>query len=88
MGMLVLPFLAIYLTTERHLPSQVVGLIVALPGLGGILASLLMSTLADRLSRKSIFVMSLSLGGPLANHSISPFSSLAGNHGSVLEYRQ
>ena len=60
-GMLVLPFLAIYLTSERHLPSQVVGLIVALPGLGGILASLLMSALADRLSRKYVFVISLSV---------------------------
>lgn len=60
-GMLVLPFLAIYLTSERHLPSQVVGLIVALPGLGGILASGLLSALADRLSRKSVFVVSLSI---------------------------
>ncbi|GHO73334.1 MFS transporter [Ktedonobacter sp. SOSP1-85] len=60
-GMLVLPFLAIYLTSERHLAPQVVGLIVALPGLGGILASLLMSLLADRLSRKFIFVASLSV---------------------------
>jgi MFS family permease len=60
-GMLVLPFLAIYLTSERHLPSQVVGLIVALPGLGGILASGLLSALADRLSRKYVFVISLSV---------------------------
>jgi MFS family permease len=60
-GMLVLPFLAIYLTSERHLPSQVVGLIVALPGLGGILASGLLSALADRLSRKYVFVVSLSI---------------------------
>jgi MFS family permease len=60
-GMLILPFLAIYLTSERHLPSQVVGLIVALPGLGGILASGLLSALADRLSRKYVFVVSLSI---------------------------
>ena len=61
MGMIVLPFLAIYLTSARHLPSQMVGLIVALPGLGGILSSLLMSTFADRLSRKYIFVVSLAI---------------------------
>ncbi|GCE21626.1 MFS transporter [Dictyobacter kobayashii] len=60
-GMLVLPFLAIYLTIDRHLPSQVVGLIVALPGVGGILASLLMSVLADRLARKYVFIISLSI---------------------------
>src|ERR1700730_18110674 len=60
-GMLVLPFLALYLTSERHLPSQVVGLIVALPGLGGILSSGLLSTLADRLSHKYVFVVSLSI---------------------------
>ncbi|GCE28402.1 MFS transporter [Dictyobacter alpinus] len=55
-GMLVLPFLAIYLTSERHLPSQIVGLIVALPGFGGIIASLIMSAFSDRLPRKYIFV--------------------------------
>jgi predicted MFS family arabinose efflux permease len=60
-GMLVLPFLAIYLTSGRHLPPQVVGLIVALPGLGGILASGLLSALADRLPRKDVFVVSLSI---------------------------
>jgi MFS family permease len=60
-GMLVLPFLAIYLTSQRHLPSQVVGLIVALPGLGGILASGLLSALADRLPHKYVFVVSLSI---------------------------
>jgi hypothetical protein len=34
-GMLVLPLLTIYLTSARHLTSDQVGLIAALPGLGG-----------------------------------------------------
>jgi MFS family permease len=58
-GMLVLPFLTIYLTTARHLTADRVGLIAALPGLGAVLASILMSMLADRFERKHLLALTL-----------------------------
>ncbi|MBV8822085.1 MAG: MFS transporter [Ktedonobacteraceae bacterium] len=52
MGMLVLPFLSIYLASERHVIADYIGFITSLPGIGSILSSLLMSTLADHFERK------------------------------------
>nr|WP_277988741.1 MFS transporter [Ktedonosporobacter rubrisoli] len=63
MGMVVLPFLSIYLISVRHLQPSLVGLIVALPGIGGILASLLMSILSDHVPRKYLFAFCLAISG-------------------------
>src|SRR5947209_8174494 len=65
LGMLIKPFLAIYLTSARHLPSDQVGLIVSLPGLGSIIASALIGILADRFSRKHLLVFGLLLSAAL-----------------------
>ncbi|HEY7347596.1 MAG TPA: MFS transporter [Ktedonobacterales bacterium] len=59
MGMLVLPFLTIYLTSARHLTADRVGLLAALPGVGGVIASVLMSVLADRVDRKQLLALTL-----------------------------
>jgi MFS family permease len=58
-GMLVLPFLTIYLTAARHLTPDRVGLIAALPGLGAVIASILMSVLADHVERRHLLVLTL-----------------------------
>ncbi len=65
LGMLIKPFLAIYLTSSRHLPADQVGLIVSLPGLGSIIASALIGILADRFSRKHLLVFGLLLSAAL-----------------------
>ena len=65
LGMLIKPFLAIYLTSARHLPSDQVGLIVSLPGAGSIIASALIGILADRFSRKHLLVFGLLLSAAL-----------------------
>jgi MFS family permease len=65
MGMLVLPFLTIYLTSARHLTPDRVGLIAALPGLGGVLASVLMSVLADRVERRLLLGLMLLISAAL-----------------------
>jgi predicted MFS family arabinose efflux permease len=64
-GMLVLPFLTVYLTSARHLSPDRVGLIAALPGSGGVIASILMSILADRFDRKRLLALSLLVSAAL-----------------------
>lgn len=59
MGMLVLPFLTIYLTAKQHIAANAVGLIAALPGLGSIMAAFLVSIFADRFGRKQLLVLAL-----------------------------
>lgn len=65
MGMLVLPFLTIYLTSARHLSPDRVGLLAALPGLGAVVASVLMSALADRFDRKRLLALTLVVSAAL-----------------------
>jgi predicted MFS family arabinose efflux permease len=60
-GMLVLPFLTLYLTAVRHLSESSAGFVAGLAGAGGILASLFTSLIADRINRRSL--LSLVLGG-------------------------
>lgn len=60
-GMLVLPFLTLYLTAVRHLSVSDAGFVAGLAGAGGIVASLFTSLIADRINRRSLF--SLVLGG-------------------------
>ena len=64
-GMLVLPFLTIYLTSARHLTADQVGLIAALPGLGGVIASVLMGVFADRIERKRLLAWTLLISAGL-----------------------
>src|SRR5579885_2342900 len=64
-GMLVLPFLTIYLTSAHHLTADQVGLIAALPGLGGVVASALMGVLADRVERKRLLALTLLISAGL-----------------------
>ncbi|MFF2504914.1 MDR family MFS transporter [Streptomyces sp. NPDC058067] len=52
LGAFVLTFMALYLTTERHFSASYAGLVAALIGLGGMIASLLGGVLADRLGRR------------------------------------
>jgi len=59
LGMFIKPFLAIYLTSARHLPAEQVGLILGLLGAGSLIASVLISIVADRFSRKHLLVFGL-----------------------------
>jgi MFS family permease len=59
MGGFVVPFLAIYLTRERHESEAAAGVVVALYGGGTILASLVGGTLTDRLGRRATMLLSL-----------------------------
>lgn len=52
LGGFVLTFMALYLTTERHFSASYAGLVAALIGLGGMIASLLGGVLADRIGRR------------------------------------
>jgi MFS family permease len=61
-GFFVLPFLAIYLTSERGFSVAAAGLAVALYGVGGIVATLVGGTLADRIGRRRTLLFSLFVG--------------------------
>lgn len=65
MGMVVLPFLALYLAGERHLSPAHVGLLMTLPGVGGLIASFVLSVVADRVERKQLFGVALALSALL-----------------------
>jgi len=61
LGGFVLPFLTIYLTTQRRLPIDEAAAIVSLGGGGGLAGSLLGGVLADHLGRKQTLVAGMSM---------------------------
>ena len=63
LGGFVLPFMAIYLTQERHLSIAQAGLVVALYGAGGAIAGPLGGYLADRVGRRFTMLLALIAGG-------------------------
>ncbi|MDD5629986.1 MAG: MFS transporter [Elusimicrobia bacterium] len=62
LGGFVVPFLAIYLTSQRGFSVERVGLVLSLYGAGSVLAGPLGGWLSDRLGRKKVMVASLGLG--------------------------
>jgi predicted MFS family arabinose efflux permease len=62
-GTMVLPFLALYLTTQRGFTVAAAGRAVALYGAGGVAGSYLGSWLCDRLPPRQVMAGSLLLGG-------------------------
>src|SRR5437763_405158 len=52
LGSFVATFLALFLTTERGYSASYAGLVGALYGLGGVLASVVAGVLTDRLGRR------------------------------------
>jgi MFS family permease len=64
-GGFVVPFLALYITRQRHESEAAAGVVVALYGAGNIIASLVGGTLADRVGRRATMLISL-FGGSLA----------------------
>ena len=62
-GGFVLPFMAIYLTSVRHVSIAQAGLVVALYGAGGAIAGPLGGYLADRVGRRFTMLLALGAGG-------------------------
>lgn len=62
-GSFVVPFMTIYLHTDRGLSLRAAGIALGAWGAGGMVASLTGGTLADRLGRKPVVVGSPALGG-------------------------
>lgn len=62
-GSFAVPFLTIYLHTDRGLSLRAAGVALAAYGAGGMIAALTGGTLADRLGRKPVVVGSPALGG-------------------------
>jgi MFS family permease len=62
-GSFVVPFMTIYLHTDRGLSLRAAGIALGAWGAGGMVASLSGGTLADRLGRKPVVVGSPVLGG-------------------------
>ncbi|MDX1530491.1 MAG: MFS transporter [Rhodothermales bacterium] len=65
LGLVVLPFLTLYLTTVRGLRVEQATLVVGLYGAGTFAASFIGGALADRIGRKAVLVSSLVSGGLL-----------------------
>lgn len=61
-GMFLVPFLTFYLTSRLHLSAEFATSAMGLYGLGGIVAALTGGTLADRIGRRTVMLISL-LGG-------------------------
>ena len=59
LGGFVVPFLSLYLTSERGVPITRAGLMVALFGAGSFAAQLVGGELADRLGRRPVLLLSL-----------------------------
>jgi MFS family permease len=60
-GKMVVPFLTLFLTRERGLGAFEVGLILAMNGVGYLLAGLMSGPMAERLGRKGLMIFALSL---------------------------
>jgi MFS family permease len=58
-GSFVIPFLSLYLTSQRQITISLAGLIVSLFGVGAFAAQLVGGELADRLGRRPVMLMSL-----------------------------
>lgn len=58
LGTFVIPFLLIYLTTQRHLEVDQAGLLLSLFGVGALFANPLGGALADRIGRKPTMIFS------------------------------
>jgi MFS family permease len=67
-GSFVLPFLAMYLTEQRHLSVARAGIVLALYGTGSVMAAPVGGALADRVGRKRTLVASLVLGSAAMIH--------------------
>ena len=65
LGGFVVPFLTLYLTSQRAVPISRAGLIVALFGAGSFAAQLTGGELADRLGRRPVLLLSLLLTPPI-----------------------
>jgi MFS family permease len=63
LGTFVVPYLAIYLTSERGATPAQAGVIASLWGLGAIASGPVAGTLADRLGRRATLVAALALAG-------------------------
>jgi MFS family permease len=59
LGGFVFPFLALYLTAQRGLSADAVGLIISLGGAGGLAGALAGGVLADRYGRKGMLVVGM-----------------------------
>ena len=84
-GLLVLPFLSLFLTGERGLTVEQATLVIGLHGAGAFLAGALGGTLADAVGRKAVLVFSLG-GGALLIASIPLASTFAGVAALVAAY--
>ena len=63
LGLVVLPFLTLFLTTRRGVPPATAALVVGLYGAGGVVATLLGGVLADRVGRRATVLLSMIAGG-------------------------
>lgn len=63
LGMVVLPFLTLFLTTRRGLPPATAAFVVGLYGAGGFVATLAGGILADRVGRRATMLISMIAGG-------------------------
>src|SRR5438067_2807644 len=68
LGGFVLPLLALYLTEERGLAVEEVGLVVALWGAGSLAASSLSGWLSDRIGRRRTLIIALIAGAASMLH--------------------
>lgn len=67
-GSFVIPFLALYLTVERHMPIAQAGLVIALYGAGAIVAGPTGGMLADRIGRRRAIALGLGLSATSMVH--------------------
>jgi MFS family permease len=75
MGGFVVPFMALYITRERHESEATAGAVMSLYGAGSILAGFVGGTLADGLGRRATILLSL-FGGAAAMLAVGLASSL------------
>ena len=68
LGGFVMPLLALYLTAERGVTVEQVGVVIALYGAGTIAAGTVGGALADRLGRRRTLILSLALGAAAMIH--------------------
>ncbi|WP_020532776.1 MFS transporter [Flexithrix dorotheae] len=63
MGMMVLPFLTVYLTTVLHFPLDEAGLLISAFGFGSLGGSFIGGKLSDKIGANKVIALSLFLGG-------------------------